>query len=63
MGYKCPLGRFTPTEFEKETVKRRGWQEDKILVIHANDPRIDWAEAEIIRVIGNRLYGKGEHEN
>lgn len=42
---------------DPEQVKRDGWQTDGILVIAANDQRLDWPEREMVQQIGNRLYG------
>jgi hypothetical protein len=42
-----------------EAVKQRGWQEEHILVVSDSDSRLDFAERELIRRIGERLYGSG----
>ncbi len=55
--YPSPLGRFQPEPMDVEATKRDGWQEHHILVISANDKRLDLVERELIRRIGNRLYG------
>lgn len=56
--YKCPLGNFQPKEMDKEAVKQRGWNDDGILVVHKDDVRLDWAQRETVRQIGNQLYGE-----
>ncbi|WP_372000926.1 hypothetical protein [Tistrella mobilis] len=56
---RCALGRIQSARPDVETVKRRGWREDGILVISGADKRLDWAEREVIRQIGERLYGPG----
>ena len=42
--YRCALGRVQPTTTDLEAIKRRGWQEDQILVIKASDARLDFVE-------------------
>jgi len=41
-----------------EHIKRQGWQAQRVLVIDANDERLTWPERELIRQLGERLYGK-----
>jgi len=36
---------------------RAGWQEQGLLVIAANDERLTWPERELIRQLGEKLYG------
>jgi len=55
--YRCPLGRAQPNTTDPETVKRDGWQAQHILVVSVEDRRLDWAERELIRRLGERLYG------
>jgi hypothetical protein len=43
-----------------EAIKRRGWREQRLLVVSPEDERLDWAERELIRRIGERLYGVRE---
>jgi len=57
--YRCPLGRFQPQTTDVEAIKRSGWRDQHILVIAANDERLDWMEKELIRQLGERLYGGG----
>lgn len=57
--YRCPLGRFQPVTTDLDAVKRTGWQEQHILVISDQDNRLDFLEREMIRRIGERLYGSG----
>jgi hypothetical protein len=40
-----------------ERTKREGWQNNHLLVIAANDTRLDFLEKQLIESIGNRLYG------
>lgn len=59
--YRCPLGRFQPKSTDLEVVKRIGWQQDHILVVKEDDDRLDFVEKEIVRRIGERLYGGKRH--
>ncbi|WP_019561408.1 hypothetical protein [Caldimonas manganoxidans] len=58
--YRCPLGRLQPESMDVEAVKRRGWREQRLLVVSLDDDRLDWMERELIRQIGERLYGARE---
>jgi hypothetical protein len=40
-----------------EATKRQGWREQHILVISENDKRLNFLERQLIRSIGERLYG------
>jgi hypothetical protein len=47
-----------PNTTDPEAVKRDGWQAQQILVVSIEDRRLDWTERELIRRIGERLYGR-----
>jgi hypothetical protein len=55
--YPSPLGRMQPTPVDLDVVKQRGWQDQHILVVSENDERLDFIERQLIRRIGERLYG------
>lgn len=55
---QSPLGRLQPKVTDLEAVKESGWREQRILVVKATDERLDFVEREIVRRIGERLYGK-----
>lgn len=59
--YRCPLGRLQPQSPDLDAIKQSGWQEQRILVVHADDSRLDFLEQEIVRRIGHRLYGGSRH--
>jgi hypothetical protein len=40
-----------------EQVKRDGWHEQRVLVVKANDERLTWPEREMVRQLGEKLYG------
>lgn len=42
---------------ELEAIKRDGWREQGILVISPDDPRLNWMQEQVIRQIGQKLYG------
>ena len=57
--YPSPLGRMQTTPMDVEATKRQGWREQHILVISHDDERLDCLERQLIRSIGERLYGPG----
>ncbi len=57
--YPSPLGRMQPNPVDVEATKRQGWREQHILVISDDDERLDFMERQLIRSIGERLYGQG----
>ena len=55
--------RFFPRGFggqrrDPEQVKRDGWRDQNILVVSPEDQRLTWPERELVRQLGERLYGK-----
>jgi hypothetical protein len=45
-------------------VKHEGWREQGILVVAANDDRLTWPERELVRQLGEKLYGRrGRHDD
>jgi hypothetical protein len=40
-----------------EATNRQGWREQHILVISEQDTRLNFLERQLIRSIGERLYG------
>ena len=61
--YQCLLGRLQPTVTDLDSVKQRGWRDQNILVINAEDKRLDYLERELVRRIGERLYGTPRTRN
>ena len=41
-----------------EQVKRDGWREQGVLAVAVDDARLTWSEQELVRQLGERLYGK-----
>ena len=56
--YPSPLGRMQATPMDVEATKRQGWRDQHILVISDDDERLDFLERQLIRSIGERLYGQ-----
>ena len=56
--YPSPLGRTQATPMDVEAAKRQGWREQHILVVSHDDERLDFLERQLIRSIGERLYGQ-----
>lgn len=42
---------------DPEEVKRDGWQELGLLAVSLEDQRLSWPERELIRQLGEKLYG------
>jgi hypothetical protein len=45
-----------------EQVKREGWIDQSILVVSADDERLTWPERELVRRLGEKLYGNNQRE-
>ena len=59
--YRCPLGKLQPKASDLDAIKEAGWREQHILVVNETDDRLDFIEREIVRRIGERLYGGKRH--
>ena len=59
--YPSPLGRMQGEHVDLDVVKQRGWQEQHILVVSEADERLGVIERQLIRIIGERLYGRTRH--
>lgn len=59
--YQSPLGCMQGEHIDLDAVKQRGWQEQHILVVSETDARLDYVERQVIRRIGERLYGGRRH--
>lgn len=40
-----------------EQVRQDGWREQGLLAVGCEDPRLTWPEQELVRQLGERLYG------
>ena len=61
--YQCPLGRLQPQVTDLDAVKRTGWREQHILVVSDTDERLNFMEQQLVRAIGERLFGEGGRRN
>ena len=57
--------RFAPRGYggrrrDPEQVKREGWREQGLLAVSLDDARLSWPERELLRQLGEKLYGKRE---
>jgi hypothetical protein len=41
-----------------DQVKKDGWREQGVLAVGVDDERLSWSERELVRQLGERLYGK-----
>jgi hypothetical protein len=41
-----------------DRVKREGWLEQGVLAVSVDDARLTWPERELVRQLGEKLYGK-----
>jgi hypothetical protein len=40
-----------------DDIKRDGWREQRVLAVSIDDARLTWPERELIRQLGEKLYG------
>ena len=41
-----------------EDIKRDGWVEQGLLAVNVEDRRLTWPERELVRQLGEKLYGR-----
>ena len=41
-----------------DQVKKDGWREQGVLAVAIDDERLTWPERELVRQLGDKLYGK-----
>ena len=46
------------TRRSPEDVKRDGWLEQGLLAVAVDDTRLTWPERELLKQLGEKLYGK-----
>ncbi len=59
--------RFTPKGYgghrrNPDEVKRDGWKEQGLLAVAIDDDRLTWPERELVRQLGEKLYGQAARE-
>lgn len=58
---RCPLARLQPdgrtSEERQEQLRREALKAHGTLVVRLDDPRLQWPDRELLRQLGERLYG------
>lgn len=54
-GYGSPLKPASSIDWE--AIKRQAFRDQDILIVKIDDPKLSWADREILRAVGERLYG------
>lgn len=60
--------KFTPRGYgghrrDADEVKRDGWRDQGLLAVSVDDHRLSWPERELVRQLGERLYGARLQQN
>jgi len=60
--------KFTPPGYgghrrDADEVKRDGWHDQGLLAVSIDDHRLTWPERELVRQLGERLYGARPTQN
>ena len=50
--------KYNNSRRDPEVIKREGWKEHGILVVSPADSRLTWPERELVKQLGEKLYGK-----
>ena len=55
--------RFMPKGYggerrDPDRVKRDGWRDQGVLAVSVDDERLSWPERELVRQLGEKLYGR-----
>jgi len=45
-----------------EALRRRAWRRDGVLSLRESDDRLTWPERELLRQLGDRLYGHRDQQ-
>jgi hypothetical protein len=54
---RFPKG-YGGTRRDPEQVKQDGWREQGLLAVSVEDQRLTWPERELVKQLGEKLYGK-----
>ena len=46
-----------------EGVKRDGWRDHGLLAVSIHDHRLTWPERELVKLLGDKLYGRRADED
>lgn len=55
---RCPLGAIQPLPMDVNAIKAAAWREQGILILSRHDVRLGWDEAQLVKHLGERIYGK-----
>ncbi|HEU0069789.1 MAG TPA: hypothetical protein VFS04_00715 [Alphaproteobacteria bacterium] len=55
LGHHLP--RAATSAAELDALRRRAWKQDGVLSLRDGDDRLSWPERELVRQLGERLYG------
>lgn len=58
MGMRFTAKGYGGNRRNPEQVKRDGWHEQHMLAVSLDDHRLTWPERELVRQLGEKLYGK-----
>lgn len=53
---RSPLNFANTVDYE--AIKRHAFHDQGILIVKMDDPKLSWTDKEILRAVGERLYGK-----
>lgn len=56
---RCALGKLIPDTIDTEELKHDAWHQHNIIVVAADDSRINWLERQVLQTIGERIFGRG----
>ena len=57
MQLACRHGRRVPNRIDVQAGKRRGWRNLGILVVDLDVDSLTWPERQLLKTLGNCLYG------
>ena len=61
MTMRSSLGRVQPRQplspDELADMRRAAWRQQGVLAVSEDDSRLTWPERELVKQLGNRLYG------
>ncbi|MDP1584585.1 MAG: hypothetical protein Q8M18_14290 [Bradyrhizobium sp.] len=46
-----------------DQVKRDGWRDHGLLAVSIHDQRLTWPERELVKLLGQKLYGRRADED
>ncbi|RUU22210.1 hypothetical protein EN883_03540 [Mesorhizobium sp. M7A.F.Ca.AU.002.06.1.1] len=54
-GLRSPLNFANTVDYE--AIKRHAFHDQNIVIVRLDDPKLSWADREMLRAVGERLYG------